>query len=163
MCVFIIYLPYCIKIANDVLVNKRILRVHQIDFKFSVILITGGGPPDKVGKSVELLHPNGTHMCELEALPDRRVGHTQSGLIACGGEGLASFSCVIFANGAWQRHSSLKQSFAYHTVWYNGTATLLIGGEGRQKMELVSTDRDHRYPWQIPSHFPSTNLTHPAM
>ena len=128
-----------------------------------MILITGGSPSYTVGNSVELLHPNGTHMCELEPLPDKRYDHTQSGLIACGGEGLASFSCVIFANGAWQRHSSLKRSFAYHTVWYNGTATLLIGGEGRQKMELVSTDRDHRAPWQIPSHFPSTNLTHPAM
>ena len=49
-------------------------------------MITGGWPTNSVGKSVELLFPNGTHMCELESLPDRRGEHTQNGLITCGGQ-----------------------------------------------------------------------------
>ena len=138
------------------LVNKSILRVHQIEFKFSVIMITGGWTTnDDDGKHVELLHLNGTHMCELEALPDKRVYHTQSGLITCGG-GYTQTSCLIFSNGVWQHHSTLNQPRLYHSVWYNGTTTLLIGGEhrdSRRTTEVISTDIDHRAQF---------NLTHPA-
>ena len=38
-----------------------------------------------VGNRAELLHPNGTHYCELPNLPEIRVQHTQSGLLTCGG------------------------------------------------------------------------------
>ena len=50
-------------------------------------MITGGYTPydDDKGIRVELLFPNGSHMCELKPLPDKRIGHTQNGLITCGG------------------------------------------------------------------------------
>ena len=129
--------------------NKSILRVHQTEFKFSVILITGGYSSVKNGKSVELLHLNGTHMCELEALPDKRYAHTQSGLITCGGDYTLT-SCLIFSNGVWRHHSTLKEPRVGHSVWNNGTTTLLIGGEDRARTtELISTDSDHRAPFKL--------------
>jgi len=118
-----------------------------------LILITGGSLSDKVGNSVELLHPNGTHMCELEPLPDKRYDHTQSGLIACGGY-YTQTSCLIFSNGVWQHHSTLNQPREDHSVWNNGTTTLLIGGLGSpMTTEVISTDSDHHAPF---------NLTYPT-
>ena len=116
----------------NVSVYISIIRVNLIEFKFSVIMITGGWTPNNNddGKRVELLHPDGTHMCELEPLPDKRVHHTQSGLITCGGDDTPN-SCLIFSlsDGTWQNHgSTLKQPRRRHSSSRRGNTTLLIGG-----------------------------------
>ena len=124
-----------------------IIRVNLIEFKFSVIMITGGFTPndDDDGKRVELLYPDGTHMCELEPLPDMRIGHTQSGLITCGGS-FTQDSCLIFSlsDGTWQNHgSTLKQPREVHSSIRRGNTTLLIGGydsESSMTTEMISMD-----------------------
>ena len=133
----------------NVSVNKSIIRVNLIEFKFSVIMITGGWKPndhdDDVEKRVELLYPDGKHMCELEPLPDKRVYHTQSGLITCGGR-YTEDSCLIFSfsDGTWQNHGSkLKQHRRGHSSYRRGNTTLLIGGDesdSRMTTEMISMD-----------------------
>ena len=131
----------------NVSVYISIIRVNLIEFKFSVIMITGGGTPnfDDDGKRVELLYPDGTHMCELEPLPDERASHTQSGLITCGGD-YTRDSCLIFSlsDGTWQNHvSTLKQPRHDHSSSRRGNTTLLIGGSARDSSmttEIISMD-----------------------
>ena len=129
----------------NVSVYISIIRVNLIEFKFSVIMITGGWTPNYDQKLVELLYPDGTHMCELEPLPDMRVGHTQSGLITCGGL-YTKDSCLIFSlsNGTWQNHgSTLKQPRRGHSSSRRGNTTLLIGGidsDSSMTTEMISMD-----------------------
>ena len=132
----------------NVSVYLSIIRVYLIEFKFSVIMITGGKTPNNNddGKRVELLHPDGTHMCELESLPDKRIAHTQSGLITCGGYYTPN-SCLIFSlyNGTWQNHgSTLKQPRRGHSNSRRGNTTLLIGGidsdSSSMTTEMISMD-----------------------
>ena len=131
----------------NVSVYISIIRVNLIEFKFSVIMITGGWTPndDDDGKRVELLYPDGTHMCELEPLPDERTSHTQSGLITCGGSYTPN-SCLIFSlsDGTWQNHgSTLKQPRRGHSSIRRGNTTLLIGGSARDSSmttEMISMD-----------------------
>ena len=131
----------------NVSVYINIIRVNLIEFKFSVIMITGGRTPNNNddGKRVELLHPDGTHMCELEPLPDKRVDHTQSGLITCGGSYTPN-SCLIFSlsDGTWQSHgSTLKQRRRGLSSSRRGNTTLLIGGidsDSSMTTEMISMD-----------------------
>merc|ERR1712131_338007 len=105
-----------------------------------LIMITGGWT-----LNVELLYPDGTHMCELEPLPGTRVHHTQSGLITCGGK-YTDDSCLIFSlsDGTWQDHgSTLKQHRDGHSSSRRGNTTLLIGGSARDSSkttEMISMD-----------------------
>jgi len=94
-----------------------------------VIMITGGY--GDAGKLVELLYPNGTHICELESLPDKNYAHTQSGLLLCGGKFLKRY-CLIFAGGSWKKHGKyhLRSNRWYHKSWKLGDIVMLIGGHG---------------------------------
>ena len=130
----------------NVSVYISIIRVNLIEFKFSVIMITGGWTPNVDRKRVELLYPDGTHMCELEPLPDKRVYHTQSGLITCGGDYTPN-SCLIFSlsDGTWQNHgSTLKQRRRGLSSSRRGNTTLLIGGidsdSSSMTTEMISMD-----------------------
>ena len=124
----------------NVSVYINIIRVNLIEFKFSVIMITGG-----LTLNVELLYQDGTHMCELEPLPDKRVDHTQSGLITCGGSYTPN-SCLIFSlsDGTWQSHgSTLKQRRRGLSSSRRGNTTLLIGGidsDSSMTTEMISMD-----------------------
>ena len=130
----------------NVSVYISIIRVNLIEFKFSVIMITGGWTPNVDRKRVELLYPDGTHMCELEQLPDKRIAHTQSGLITCGGDYTPN-SCLIFSlsDGTWQSHgSTLKQRRRGLSSSRRGNTTLLIGGidsdSSSMTTEMISMD-----------------------
>ena len=100
-----------------------------------------GGLPSKVGQHVELLSQNGTHLCELESLPERMSKHTQSGLIACGGS-YTEFSCFKFS-GNWKGHGQgqgkrfgwgtrLLHSRVASSSWTWGDQIMLIGGASRK-------------------------------
>ena len=131
-----------------------IIRKNLIELKISVIMITGGSPSSEVGKRVELLNPDGTHMCELESLPDERTEHTQSGLITCGGH-FTQDSCLIFSfsSRTWQSHgSTLMQPRYGHSSYRRKNTTLLIGGdESLNTTEMISMDGTQR---------PSIKLNH---
>ena len=125
-----------------------------IEFKFSVIMITGGWTPNDDRKRVELLYQDGTHMCELEPLPDMRIGHTQSGLITCGGS-FTQDSCLIFSlsDGTWQNHgSTLKQPRGAHSSSRRGNTTLLIGGyesDSSMTTEMISMDGTQKTSFKL--------------
>ena len=131
-----------------------IIRKNLIELKISVIMITGGSPSSEIGKRVELLNPDGTHMCELESLPDERTEHTQSGLITCGGH-FTQDTCLIFSfsSRTWQSHgSTLMQPRYGHSSYRRKNTTLLIGGdESLNTTEMISMDGTQR---------PSIKLNH---
>ena len=96
---------------------------------FSVIIITGGktgtGEP-----TVELLDEHGTLICNLPNLPDERFGHTQTGLIACGGDhqshGIST--CLTFQDGSWT-YSNLNEPRYIHSSWNSPQGVMLLGGK----------------------------------
>ena len=117
-------------------------------------MITGGYTPnDDDGIRVELLFLNGSQVCELEPLPVKRVTHTQSGLITCGGR-YTKDSCLIFSSGTWKSHGTTLKNRRIHSSFQHNNEILLIGGEySPNTTETVTKDGTHR---------PSFNLAHPT-
>ena len=87
---------------------------------------------------MEILRSNGSYWCSLPDLPDDRSGHTQSGLIACGGHGRRDSdimsSCSSFSNGEWikSHQLSVAPQFQYgrfdHSSWISPQGVVLMGG-----------------------------------
>ena len=73
-----------------------------------VLLITGGRDnPNTALTSVEVLSPYGVPLpcyCTVPPLPASRYGHTQDGLVACGGYGSTAVltTCVTMTGSGWQ-------------------------------------------------------------
>ena len=83
--------------------------------------------------SAELFSTNGSSICELPTMSQSKVGHTQSGLTACGGYDTLR-SCIKFEAGAWTTLTdNLVEMRADHSSWINPDGDiLLIGGWGSQ-------------------------------
>ena len=91
-------------------------------------MVTGGwGGTESVKTSVELLSSNGTRLCSLPNLPEKRMYHSQTGVLACGG-GSDQKSCSTFAGGRWKKSHTLGRSRFGHTAWASPQGVLLIGG-----------------------------------
>ena len=64
-------------------------------------------------KTVEVLKTDGTAWCTLPELPKKRVQHTQSGLLACGGYAYMDDqgdTCIKFVDGRWNiSHEDLNR------------------------------------------------------
>ena len=96
----------------------------------SVILVSGGFPGSRFGKSVELLHTNGSRICSLPNLPYKRYGHSQTGLTACAGYGdsASESTChTLSSTGTWEVSHNLNQSRVYHSAWDSPQGIVLIG------------------------------------
>ena len=97
----------------------------------SVILVSGGEPHASVGRSVELLHTNGSRICSLPDLPSSRRLHTQTGLTACagGGDDASKTSChTLSSTGFWEETHSLDQARTEHSAWDSPQGIRLLGG-----------------------------------
>ena len=99
----------------------------------SVILVSGSGsePSISAGRTVELLHTNGSRICSLPDLPFYREHHTQTGLTACGGWGddASKTSChTLSSTGSWEQTHSLNQSRREHCAWRSPQGVILLGG-----------------------------------
>ena len=100
----------------------------------SAIIITGGntgitgGNPDT--DKVQLLDTNGTFICNLPNLPERRFGHTQNGLVACGGGNYSYIlsNCLTFQNGSWTESYTLAEPRLNHLSWRSPNGIMLLGG-----------------------------------
>ena len=90
------------------------------------IIVSGGN--DEAKKSVEVLHGDGTPWCSLPDLPDDRWYHTQTGLLACGGED-TKLSCTKFSGGKWKPSHKLKKERQFHSSWASPAGTVLMGGD----------------------------------
>ena len=105
----------------------------------SALLVTGGSYSEK---SVELLQETNSvwTSCSLPDLPDRRVRHTQSGAVVCGGAYTTS-SCLTFSSSGWTQSHTLLEERAYHSTWKSPHGQLLMGGSySRWTTELLHED-----------------------
>ena len=96
---------------------------------FSAILITGGLYTDD---SAEVFLPATSTSCQLPGLVLGRNGHTQDGLIVCGGrDGDSPTTCEELspATGTWVRtNHTLQEGRFDHVSWSVEEGTLLMGG-----------------------------------
>ena len=84
------------------------------EFHIAAIIITGGD--GQFRDSVELLFPNGTFLCSLPSIGVPKTGHTQSGLVNCGGWSTAG-TCFTFSGGQWNTSHSLLYPRRDHSSW----------------------------------------------
>ena len=122
---------------------------------FAAILITGG---NKVGvdswevtQSAEVFLPATSTSCQLAAyLVQGRDGHTQDGLLACGGDHLDT-SCEQFspATGTWALTvNPLLEVRRAHVSWSVEEGTILMGG-GYQKTASEIVKHDGTTEWSL--------------
>ena len=115
------------------------MEVLELDFSFvlSAIIITGGrtghGVEDET-TIVQLLHQNGTLICSLPSLPEAIFGHTQNGLVACGGGNYSQYRsiCFTFQNGFWLESYNLTEPRFIHSSWRSPDGVMLLGGKSIQ-------------------------------
>ena len=106
---------------------------------YLAIIVTGSY--DSNGQSVEVLRDDGSTLCSLPNLPDNNYGHTQSGLVTCGGAyGYTERSCYNFSSGVWTKSHSLKHPRYWHSSWSSPAGTLLMGGTGSLTTTELLTD-----------------------
>ena len=101
-----------------------------------MILVTGGS-----GRltSVEVLSGAGTPLCTLPPLPSYRSGHTQDGLLTCGGWDTRT-TCIKLSAGGWVVSHNLLKSRTEHSSWQSPAGLVLIGGGGSgTTTELLSS------------------------
>ena len=123
--------------------NKEIIKNNHKTF-CSVIIITGGKRAigtNEPSASVELLDEHGTLLCNLPNLPDERFGHTQTGLMACGGgnksHGIST--CVTFEDSSWT-YSNLTEPRYLHSSWNSPQGVMLLGGKSSRRTSEILTE-----------------------
>ena len=84
-----------------------------------------------------MLKDDGSNWCTLPDLPDDRFGHSQYGLVTCGGGTYNTdswTSCLTLSSGAWNQTQNLKsQGRSYHLTWSSPSGLLLMGGGDSSK------------------------------
>ena len=109
----------------------------------SVILVSGSGsePSISAGRTVELLHTNGSRICSLPDLPFYREHHTQTGLTACGGGGddASKTSChTLSSTASWEQSHNLAQARGGHSAWRSPQGVMLIGGPDDSDADITT-------------------------
>ena len=106
----------------------------------SAILVSGGYNGDRLA-SVEALHPNGSHICNLPDLPTGRAGHTLDGLTSCGGYDGRRYidTCVTLSSGQWTQSHQMIHARPGHTSWSTDNQVYLIGGIGSSETSEILT------------------------
>ena len=110
--------------------------------------MTGGrrkGNGDPYLTHVEVLSSNGTFLCVLPGLPVARAGHSQDGLVSCGGsdgtdiidEQTPVFTCATFIRTEWVTSITLSLPRFGHASWSTSSGLYLLGGNNGTS-ELVS-------------------------
>jgi len=98
-----------------------------------MLQIGGESQSEELGNTfIEAFYEDGTHLCQMDDLPDRRRYHTSDGEILCGGkDNKSSKSCLYYDEGKWVPYPWVLQNERYkHVSWRrpNGQ-TFLMGGE----------------------------------
>ena len=127
-----------------------------MDFYSEVLIVTGGAAIGGMNRSVELLNMDGSHICNLPALPNswvdrERAGkadffmdHTQTGLVTCGGGGFHNGRqkyCVTFNpdEGSWQETHILQKTREFHSSWASPQGVMLLGGTAFEPCRAYTT------------------------
>lgn len=119
--------------------QQSIVTTKQEQETELAIIVTSGVSNER---SVEVLQSDGSSLCSLPDLPNDYFGHTQSGLVTCGGA-YTQTSCYTFSSGVWTKSHSLLHSRVGHSVWSSPLGTVLIGGGDSASpttTELLMTD-----------------------
>ena len=108
-----------------------------------MLLVTGGWDGSGL-TSVEVFSPSGVPIpCTVPPLPASRHGHTQDGLVACGGYRYANRrNCVSLTGRGWQESHQLQQRREDHSSWRSSAGLLLMGGYSNSSTstELLSAN-----------------------
>ena len=114
---------------------------------FLVIVVSGGAKVAESLSSVEVLHANGSFLCELPSLPSPREASTQEGLVLCGGrdrnadissQEQTKTSCLTFCScgKSWQNsHTLMHQP---DVSWVSPSGLVMFGREGTT--EILTDD-----------------------
>jgi len=97
-----------------------------------VILVVAG---DYYDISVEALNSNGTRLCDMPDLPDKRFVHSISGDMLCGGWYTLD-SCLQYKSGSWIQYPwKLLYPRAHHLSWRSPSGKVfLFGGWFKQNI-----------------------------
>ena len=114
---------------------------------FLVIVVSGGTKVGESLSSVEVLHANGSFLCELPSLPSPREGATQEGLVLCGGrdrnadsssQDQTKTSCLTFSScGCWQNSHTLMHQ---PDVSWASPSGLVMFGYKNGTTEILTDD-----------------------
>ena len=110
----------------------------------AALIMTGGRNGGRLS-SVELYVPSTNTSCSLPSLPVGTLGHSQDGLLLCGGVGNSGQSCHTFHpdSGEWVKTHNLSEEREYHSSWQreDGTIVLMGGDDSPTTTEIVSDSR----------------------
>ena len=103
--------------------------------------MVGGNYPKY--QSVEAISTDGTPLCTLPDLPDKRWGNTMDNHIMCGGgpNSATQSSCLYYVAGKWTKYrNDLKTKRYYHVSSrrQNGEVILMGGYYSKKSSEVVS-------------------------
>ena len=106
----------------------------------AALIMTGGWDDDELS-SVEVYVPSTNTSCSLPSLPVETWGHSQDGLLLCGG-GFNEEQCLTFhaASGEWVQTHRLSGERRFHSSWQreDGTVLLMGGDFSPTSTEIVS-------------------------
>ena len=91
---------------------------------------------------MEVIFANGTSYCTLPDIPAERWGHTQNGLLICGGSSVTRENCMTLTDGQWTQSHTLLYDRYYHTSWAlgDGRVVLMGGYYSETTTEIISPD-----------------------
>ena len=104
----------------------------------AALIMTGGYNEDGLS-SVEVYVPSTNTSCSLPSLPVETHGHSQDGLLQCGGYGNRK-QCHTFhsASGEWVKTPRLSEERRDHSSWQREDGTvMLMGGDSFTTTEIV--------------------------
>jgi len=104
--------------------------------------MTGGADNADPLSSVEVYVPSTNTSCSLPSLPVETWGHSQDGLLLCGG-GFNEEQCLTFhaASGEWVQTHRLSGERRFHSSWQREDGTvLLMWGENSSKITEIVSD-----------------------
>ena len=111
-----------ITIRERYILKRKATSFHC--YFYAAIIISGGHHFNNNGDgptSVEVLRSDGSPWCSLPDIPGRwaREGHTQSGLVACGGTSWSGTNnnCYTFSSGSWTWSHALSPLRWHHSAW----------------------------------------------
>ena len=91
------------------------------------------------------MRDNGTSFCTLPNFPEKRIAHSQAGLVSCGGSWEATGdTCLTFSNGMWNLTHTLIYERNSHKSWASPIGVIIIGGRAddnsKDVTELLTSD-----------------------